>query len=178
MRQALALALQDFSGAMIIVSHDRHLLRVTCDRLLLVHNKNVDEFPLSLDDYPQWLREHNRQQQDKQTSTPTGINTTENSSTQIELTKRTDEDNSASARKEKKRLQAENRKKLQPLRKKIAHAEKQLDKLKQQQIELEKCLSDTDIYSEKNKHQLQQTLQQKADIDSQYEKAENRLADL
>ena len=45
MRQALATALQEFSGAMIIVSHDRHLLRVTCDQLLLVHDQCVEEFP-------------------------------------------------------------------------------------------------------------------------------------
>ena len=37
MRQALATALQDFEGAMVIVSHDRHLLRVACDQMLLVH---------------------------------------------------------------------------------------------------------------------------------------------
>src|SRR6056297_3242102 len=50
MRQALAVALQDFEGAMLIVSHDRHLLRVTCDTLLLVHSGTVDEFPGSPDD--------------------------------------------------------------------------------------------------------------------------------
>ena len=47
----------DFPGALVLVSHDRHLLRVSCDRLLLVHDGRVDDFPLSLDDYPQWLAE-------------------------------------------------------------------------------------------------------------------------
>ena len=61
MRQALAVALQDFSGAMVIVSHDRHLLRVTSDQLMLVHDSRVDDFPLSLDEYPKWLSEQNRQ---------------------------------------------------------------------------------------------------------------------
>ena len=61
MRQALAVALQDFSGAMVIVSHDRHLLRVSCDRLMLVHETRVDDFMLSLDDYPGWLNEQGRQ---------------------------------------------------------------------------------------------------------------------
>ena len=61
MRQALSLALQDYTGAMIIVSHDRHMLRVTTDRLLLVHGGKVDEFPGSLDDYPRWLADANKQ---------------------------------------------------------------------------------------------------------------------
>ena len=56
MREALAEALQEFSGAMVIVSHDRHLLNSTCDQLLLVDQQAVSEFPLSLDEYPKWLR--------------------------------------------------------------------------------------------------------------------------
>ena len=60
MRQALATALQDFNGAMVIVSHDRHLLRVTCDQLLMVHDQRVEEFALSMDDYPKWLSYQNR----------------------------------------------------------------------------------------------------------------------
>ena len=58
MRQALATALQDFDGAMVIVSHDRHLLRVACDQLLLVHGGHVDEFRDELDAYPAWLSRH------------------------------------------------------------------------------------------------------------------------
>ncbi len=61
MRQALALALQEYSGAMLIVSHDRHLIRATCDSLLIVHNKCIEEFDGSLDDYPRWLSEQNKQ---------------------------------------------------------------------------------------------------------------------
>ena len=59
MREALAEALQEFSGAMVIVSHDRHLLNATCDQLLLVSQQTVSEFPLSLDEYPKWVSEHN-----------------------------------------------------------------------------------------------------------------------
>ncbi len=62
MRQALATALQDFTGAMVLVSHDRHLLRVTSDRLVLVYGGKVEEFPDSLDDYPQWLAVQHREQ--------------------------------------------------------------------------------------------------------------------
>ncbi len=60
MRLALAEALQDFAGAMVIVSHDRHLLRVTCDQLVLVHGGRVREFDGDLDDYPAWLAQQQR----------------------------------------------------------------------------------------------------------------------
>ncbi len=55
MRHALTLALQDFAGAMILVSHDRALLRATCDRFLLVDNGRVTPFDGDLEDYRDWL---------------------------------------------------------------------------------------------------------------------------
>ncbi|CAM4460970.1 MAG: putative ABC transporter ATP-binding protein YheS [Legionellaceae bacterium] len=51
MRHALTIALQDFKGAMIIVSHDRHLLRTTTDTLLLVANQEVTYFEGDIDEY-------------------------------------------------------------------------------------------------------------------------------
>ena len=156
MRQALAVALQDFSGAMVIVSHDRHLLRVTCDQLLLVHDRRVDDFPLSLDDYPKWLSEQNRQ-------AAADTSTTDNAG---------DELNNAAARKDRKRLEAEQRQRLQPLRKRVTQAETKLEKLHAAQAELEKQLADPDIYSEHNKQKLQQCLLKKADADKQCEAVE------
>ena len=61
MRQAYAVALRDFSGALVIVSHDNHLLRVTRDRLMLVHDDRDNDFPLRLDECPKWLSEPGRQ---------------------------------------------------------------------------------------------------------------------
>ena len=55
MRHALTLALQDFEGAMVLVSHDRALLRATCDRFLLVDDGRVVPFDGDLDDYRDWL---------------------------------------------------------------------------------------------------------------------------
>lgn len=51
MREALVMALQDFSGAMVLVSHDRHLLRTVVDDLYLVANGGVEAFEGDLDDY-------------------------------------------------------------------------------------------------------------------------------
>ena len=147
MRQALALALQDFAGAMVLVSHDRHLLRVTSDRLVLVHDGRVDDFPLSLDEYPQWLAEQSRQER---------VGDRESSAI-----------NSAAARKEKKRLQAEQRRQLQPLRNRVNTAEAALEKLHARQRQLEASLADPGLYSEENKDQLKVLLLEKADVDSQ-----------
>jgi ATP-binding cassette subfamily F protein 3 len=57
MRQALSLALVEFGGAIVLISHDRHLLRTVCDELLVVHDGTVERFDLTLDDYPTWLAE-------------------------------------------------------------------------------------------------------------------------
>ncbi|MET0292777.1 MAG: ATP-binding cassette domain-containing protein, partial [Steroidobacteraceae bacterium] len=55
MRQALAMALQDYAGAVIMVSHDRHLMRTVSDRFLLVHDGRARDFDGDLDDYAAWL---------------------------------------------------------------------------------------------------------------------------
>jgi len=55
MRLALNQALQGFDGSVILVSHDRHLLRSVCDELWLVDAGRVQPFDGDLDDYPAWL---------------------------------------------------------------------------------------------------------------------------
>ena len=57
MRQALALALQSYSGALVLVSHDRHLLRLVSDSLWLVAGARAAPFEGDLDDYRRWLSE-------------------------------------------------------------------------------------------------------------------------
>ncbi|MDZ7770896.1 MAG: ATP-binding cassette domain-containing protein [Woeseiaceae bacterium] len=94
MRQALAVALQEFDGAMVIVSHDRHLLRVSTDTLLLVHGGGVAEFDGSLDDYPAWLSAQSRGRR---------------------VTAASGGDGSAAGRKARKQLEAEKRRLLAPL---------------------------------------------------------------
>ena len=76
--------------------------------------------------------------------------------------------NSAIARKEKKRQEAELRKRLQPLRKKISDTETAMDKLHSRKKELESCLADPEIYFEENKQKLKLLLSEKTDIDKQH----------
>ena len=150
MREALAEALQEFSGAMVIVSHDRHLLNSTCDQLLLVNQQSVSEFPLSLDEYPKWLSEHN---------------IASNSLTKASI----DNSDQIISNKQRKQLEAEHRKKTQPLRKKIKQLEDEMLKISEKLTEINMQLSDSDIYAEKNKQKLQQLLSDKANLDKIHE---------
>jgi len=150
MREALAEALQEFSGAMVIVSHDRHLLNSTCDQLLLVNQQSVNEFPLSLDEYPKWLSEHNN------------TLTTDNEAGTDNL-----------SNKDRKRLEAAQRQKTLPLRKKIKKIEEDMKKNSDKQAEINQLLSDNDIYADKNKQKLQQLLTDKATLEKSHEAAES-----
>ena len=58
MREALVTALQEFAGAIVVVSHDRHFLRTTVDEYYLVHDHQVVQFKGDLDDYSLWLQEN------------------------------------------------------------------------------------------------------------------------
>lgn len=149
MRQALAQALQDFTGAMVIVSHDRHLLRVSCDRLWIVMDGRVDDFKESLDDYPRWLAQQNNLKQENPGSKPS--------------------DNSATARKQRKREEAEQRKKLQPLQNKLNKIEQAIRDLSDKQKQLEQELADTRLYERENKDSLQEKLKQKQEVDTELE---------
>ena len=101
MRQALTFALQTFEGAMVIVSHDRYLLKATTDDLYLVHNKQVAPFDGNLNDYYKWLTEQQRQERRvNQASTDDRVSL-----------------NSAAAKKEQKRREADFRKQTAPIRK-------------------------------------------------------------
>ena len=154
-RQALATALQDFSGAMVIVSHDRHLLRVTCDRLLLVHGGGVDEFDDELDAYPAWLAAHNRSV--RQPDAPTRGGGT-----------------SADQRRERKRSEAERRKALLPLRRALEQAEARLTQLHEERDRMETLLADNALYEPGAVERLQSVLRGRADVDAELAAAEER----
>jgi ATP-binding cassette subfamily F protein 3 len=63
MRQALTVALQSFEGGLVVVSHDRHLIKSVADTLWLVADGKLQEFAGDLDDYQQWLRSRGKAQQ-------------------------------------------------------------------------------------------------------------------
>ena len=140
MRHALTVALQDYNGGIVLISHDRHLLKMACDKLLLVHNGRVGEFDGDIDSYPAWLQKQSR-------PASAGKSTT---------TVKPDKD--------KKRQEAEHRQRLAPLRKEITSLEKQLDRLQRKNDELQTSLADESIYDPENKDLLKDLLWQQAEL--------------
>jgi ATP-binding cassette subfamily F protein 3 len=150
MRLALTVALQEFEGALVVVSHDRHLLRTVTDDLWLVSAGQAKSFDGDLDDYRQWLL--NKDKPQKTDTAATAGNGTN--------------------KKQDRRAAAEQRQKLQPLRNEAKKAEQQMDKLTKALTGLEDKLADNALYSEQAKDKLKQLLQQQADLKTQLEQVE------
>src|SRR5690606_28403057 len=123
MRQALTMALQEFAGAIIVVSHDRHLLRNTVDQFVLVADGRVSEFDGDLEDYYRWLA------QQKQESAGDDFASSSNE-----------------PKVDKKNLRqqaAAQRHQLKPLTNKLKNLEQQMEKLQQRLSDIEALLADT-----------------------------------
>ncbi|WP_313572770.1 ABC transporter ATP-binding protein [Pseudescherichia sp.] len=153
MRQALTEALIEFEGALVVVSHDRHLIRSTTDDLYLVHDGKVEPFDGDLEDYQQWLSDVQKQEnQPAEAAKENG--------------------NSAQARKDQKRREAELRTQTQPLRKEIARLEKEMEKLNAQLAKAEEKLGDSGLYDQSRKAELTECLQAQASAKSGLEACE------
>lgn len=159
MRQALTQALISFEGAIVVVSHDRHLLRSTTDDLYLVHDGQVEPFEGDLDDYQQWLVDQNRQE-------------TQANKTQPDQETPNASNLTAQDKKEQKRKEAEFRQQTQPLRKKLTTLESKMDKLSQELTAIETELSDSQIYEAKNKATLTDCLSRQSIAKSALEEVE------
>jgi ATP-binding cassette subfamily F protein 3 len=155
MRHALVMALQGFEGAMVTVSHDRHMLKNTADEFYLVDNGAVSQFGYDLDEYYQWLLNANK---------------TDSKKEQVEV-----KAHSSSNRKEVKRLEAEFRKSVQPLKKEIDKLEKQLDKFSEQLSDVENQLGDNELYSDENKSKLSELLSKQAELTPKVNQIEEDL---
>ena len=155
MRLALSMALQEFNGAMVIVSHDRHMLKTVTDQLILVDSGKATEFEGDLDDYAVWLQ--NRFRDEEAASKPVETTTTAHS---------------AAGRKDQRRESAERRKQLQPLKRKVDQLEQEMNKLNQQKAKLEELLADPETYTEANKAKLKQGLLDKSSLEARLETVE------
>ncbi|MER2532957.1 MAG: ribosomal protection-like ABC-F family protein [Candidatus Competibacter sp.] len=151
MRHALTLALQDYQGALIVVSHDRHLLRTVTDEFLLVAEGQAQPFDGDLDDYRDWLNE--RQRAANRDAAP----------------RTAGDGNSAAERRDQKRQEAERRQQLaikrKPLEQRIKKLEQRLEKLHVEQTRLHDELSEPVLYEDANKNRLKELLLRKAQVD-------------
>ncbi len=152
MRHALSMALQDYEGALVVVSHDRHLLRSVTDQLLLVADGAVKPFDGDLDDYRNWLVEQKR-------------NLAE---TNIEK----HNESPVFSRKEQRKQEAERRKRLKPLLDRLKKSEQAVEKYHSEQKTIEQQLADPTIYSDTQKENLKTLLAQKVEVDNALEAAE------
>lgn len=151
MRTALSLALQDYQGAMILVSHDRFLVRTTTDQLLLVANGKLTDFDGDLNDYQQWLAEFRKQQ----------------------ISPATSESKTDISRKEQRQQQAMQRELIRPLLKKIKSLEDQLAKLQLTYADIETALTDLSLYESEHKDKLQSILIKQAKLKKEIEMIED-----
>ncbi|KAF0813298.1 putative ABC transporter ATP-binding protein YheS [Andreprevotia sp. IGB-42] len=153
MRQALTRALTDFDGAIILVSHDRHLLRATVDDFWLIEAGRVRPFDGDLDDY-------SRYSQEKRAEANVALRTSE----------------AGGDRKAQKREEAEARQKLasarKPIEQKLGKVEKALAPKQTEHGELTARLQEAGIYDAERKAELQTVLQREAELKAQIDELE------
>ncbi len=166
MRQALTMALQNFEGAIVVVSHDRHLLRNTVDDFWLVNDGRVTEYDGDLDDYERWLAD--RRKDETEAPRRESGNAPAGSASDADGTGAGE---NAEDRKARKRAEAAIRQKLSPYRKQQAALEKEMDKLQSTLMTLEQDLSEPDLYADQGKQKLKELLGQQA-------AAKSRLAEV
>ncbi|MHA6124626.1 ATP-binding cassette domain-containing protein [Pseudomonas fluorescens group sp. PF-1] len=143
MRLALTMALQEFSGAVLVVSHDRHLLKSTTDNFYLVADGKVEEFDGDLEDYTRWLVEY-RQRNAPVSNTPVNPDKTD--------------------KKAQRQAAAALRQQLAPHKREADKLEAELGKLHEKLAKIDASLGDSDIYEPARKNELRDLLAEQAKL--------------
>ncbi len=154
MRWALTEALLSYRGALVIVSHDRHLLNNTVDEYHVIRNGRCRLFDGTLDDYAGWLQEQQAKEQQAQEEKDTG---------------------SGPDKVDKKALRQEaaaRRQALVPLRKEVQKLEKRMDKLNLTLSGIEEELADPSLYEDAQKPRLSELLKQQGELRGELEQLE------
>ena len=158
MREALTEALQDYEGALIVVAHDRHLLRATTDELWLVADGSLSPFEGDLDDYRDWVRSR-RPDDEPSGGPPTAVD-----------------------RKARRRAEAAERQRLselrKPLQQKLAVLEAEMQALEDEKQEVEAWLATEDAYAETSKENLIAALERQGDLTWRLARAESSWLEL
>ena len=155
-REALSTALAEFGGSMLLVSHDRHLLRTTVDSFWIVANGGVQEFDGDLEDYRSWLADHGSQVRAQ------------------ERQERTAQQDAAGTvdRRAQRRLEAELRQqravKRRPLEKKINKVETKMDTATQRLAELDLVIADAGLYDDERRDERLRVLSEHGELSKQH----------
>ncbi len=149
MRDALTMALQDYQGALVVVSHDRYLLRTIADSLVLVADGKVAAFDGDLDDYRDWL---NQSQKLKQPDLPKNPSAAANNNSKLQ-----------------NRQTAQQRR---PLEKRLSEIERQLTRFHDEKTAVDVLLADPVSYQAENAARLKEGIAQRAKVMEQLQKIE------
>lgn len=161
MRHALTVALQEYQGGVVIVSHDRAILRSTCDKFMLVADGSAEVFDGDLDDYKDWLNQQkiaDKQKFELDVTSPVSANKVDRAQTKAERQARI----------------AERR----PLLKEVEQIEANMAKWEQEKTEIDHQLADADLYTQSDKSILQNLLKRQAELTQLLETAELRWLEL
>lgn len=166
-REALTVALADFEGTLLLVSHDRHLLRSVCDKLLLVHDGRVTEYDGDLDDYAAFVLQHRRLSlaAEKEASA-----------------EKTGEDTSGVNRREQRRLEAQERNRIAALKKpllaQLAKIEKEMNAVSEMVKSLDAQLSDTAWYEKTSPAEVAEVTKARGEAAGKLEELEAAWLDM
>ena len=161
MRHALTVALQEYQGGVVIVSHDRAMLRSTCDKFMLVADGRAEVFDGDLDDYKDWLNQQkiaDKQKFELDVTLPVSANKVDRAQTKAERQARI----------------AERR----PLLKEVEQIEANMAKWEQEITQIDNQLADADLYTQSDKSILQNLLKRQAELTQLLETAELRWLEL
>ena len=160
MRSALTLALQSFNGALIVVSHDRHLLRHSVDEYLLIHQGKVNPFDGTLEDYHRWMSKGQlKAGKDIPQSKPSDSATKSN-------------------KKQQRQQTADNRKAKAPIKNRIKRTEQKIEQIQKQLKRLETDLADDSLYQVQHKSKLEDLIFKQTDMRTQLESLEENWLEL
>nr|WP_255701958.1 ATP-binding cassette domain-containing protein [Bordetella sp. LUAb4] len=167
-REALATALAEFAGSMLLVSHDRHLLRTTVDSFWIVADGAVREFDGDLEDYREWLAARNAEERAEQRAADKADRAD---------TARADDGGEAPVdRKQQRRQEAEQRQRLavarKPLQAKLAKVETAMEKARVRLAALDALVADADLYTDARRTERQQVMSEHGELSKQLETQE------
>ncbi len=138
MREALSLALSSYKGALILVSHDRHLLETIADKLWLIHDGECSVFDGDLDDYQNFLNQKNKEYKEQLSQS--------NNAQKLSASLSNEAKSQSYKSKEQKKLEAQKRQALRPLKLEIEKLEKSMEKLKKEIATIDETMADPTLY--------------------------------
>jgi len=166
MRHALTLALQDYEGGVVIVSHDRAMLRATCDQFILVADGKAQNFDGDLDDYATWLSQQRIKENAEGKSDALGANI----HAPLGPDKSAKVNSYAQNKIERQSRIAQRR----PLLKESERLEQQIHDWQQQKTACDTRLNEPKLYENTDKTELQNLLVEQAALAQNIEQAEER----